>query len=115
MSDKLFLAVCVCLVSFSTRLCRDDIVEWVSRALNKIIGMEVYWQNYTVQVPVASSSKVEETWEREWEGRREGRGAEREREREGFALPAVLFIDVGRRTSRQECIWNMESWSVCLY
>ena len=81
MSDTPFLAVCGCLVSSSSGLCRDDIVEWVSRALSKIIGMEVYWQNYTVQVPVASSSKVEETWEREWEGRREGRGAERERER----------------------------------
>ena len=67
MSDTPFLAACGCVDSFSTHLCRDDIVEWVSRALNKIIGMEVYWQNYSVQVPVASSSKVEETRERERE------------------------------------------------
>ena len=83
MSDKLFLAVCVCLVSFSTRLCRDDIVEWVSRALNKIIGMEVYWQNYTVQVPVASSSKVEDTRERR-------RWRKRSRERRGWGGSALL-------------------------
>ena len=40
-------------------LCRKEVVQWVGRSLSEIGGMEVYWQNYSVNIPVvALPSKV---------------------------------------------------------
>ena len=42
-------------------LCREVVVQWIGKSLSEIKGMEVYWQNYSVNIPVPSLSKVCDT------------------------------------------------------